>query len=129
MLMETNGCVEGFSNIFMTRKDTSLALKMYTGVSFFLQFDGIGNTANSHPKAGNLFDVKLQAIINLHEARVEVVPVTDIINGINNMHVGHVSPDAVFHLRPVLMFFALSSGSTHVYDESSQGFTPCEEVV
>jgi len=33
----------------------------------YLQFDGIGNAANSHRKVGNLFDVKLQAIHNLHE--------------------------------------------------------------
>src|SRR5208283_5226690 len=28
----------------------------------YLQFDGIGNAANSHRKVGNAFDVKLQAI-------------------------------------------------------------------
>ena len=35
----------------------------------YLQFDGIGNAANAHRKVGNLFDVKLQAIENLHKAR------------------------------------------------------------
>src|SRR5882672_8357826 len=45
----------------------------------YLQFDGIGNAANSHRKVGNLFDVKLQAIHNLHEAGVDIVPVTTII--------------------------------------------------
>jgi uncharacterized radical SAM superfamily Fe-S cluster-containing enzyme len=34
--------------------------------------------------------VKLQAINNLHEAGVEIVPVTTIINGINNEQVGHI---------------------------------------
>jgi uncharacterized radical SAM superfamily Fe-S cluster-containing enzyme len=56
----------------------------------YLQFDGIGNAANSHRKVGNLFDVKLQAIENLHEAGVEIVPVTTIINGINNEQVGRI---------------------------------------
>ncbi len=42
----------------------------------YLQFDGIGNAANSHRKVGNAFDVKLQAIHNLHEAGVDIVPVT-----------------------------------------------------
>src|SRR6202041_1559937 len=42
----------------------------------YLQFDGIGNAAHSHRKVVNLFDVKLQAINNLHEAGVEIVPVT-----------------------------------------------------
>ncbi|MFQ5724302.1 MAG: radical SAM protein, partial [Terriglobia bacterium] len=31
----------------------------------YLQFDGIGNDANSHRQVGNLFDVKLQAIENM----------------------------------------------------------------
>ena len=56
----------------------------------YLQFDGIGNAANSHRRVGNLFDVKLQAIENLYEAGVDVVPVITIINGINNEQVGRV---------------------------------------
>ncbi len=56
----------------------------------YLQFDGIGNAANSHRKVGNLFDVKLQAIENLHAAGVDIVPVTTIINGINNEQVGRI---------------------------------------
>ena len=35
----------------------------------YLQFDGIGNAANSHRRVGNLFDVKLRAIENLHAGR------------------------------------------------------------
>jgi uncharacterized radical SAM superfamily Fe-S cluster-containing enzyme len=34
----------------------------------YLQFDGIGNAANSHRRVGNLFDVKLRAIENLYNA-------------------------------------------------------------
>src|SRR5881398_2715482 len=56
----------------------------------YLQFDGIGNAANEHRMVGNLFDVKLRAIENLHAAGVEIVPVTTIINGINNEQVGAV---------------------------------------
>src|SRR5512146_1918970 len=56
----------------------------------YLQFDGIGNAANSHRKVGNLFDVKLRAIHNLHEAGVDIVPVTTIVNGINNEQVGRI---------------------------------------
>src|ERR1700749_4033163 len=56
----------------------------------YLQFDGIGNEANSHRKVGNAFDVKLQAIHNLHEAGVDIVPVTTIVNGINNEQVGRI---------------------------------------
>ncbi len=56
----------------------------------YLQFDGIGNAANSHRAVGNLFDVKLRAIENLHSAGVEIVPVITILNGINNEQVGAV---------------------------------------
>ncbi|MGE4084095.1 MAG: radical SAM protein [Vicinamibacterales bacterium] len=56
----------------------------------YLQFDGVGNAANSHRRVGNLFDVKLQAIENLHAAGVEIVPVITIVNGVNNEQVGQV---------------------------------------
>ncbi len=56
----------------------------------YLQFDGIGNEANSHRAVGNLFDVKLKAIENLHANGVDIVPVTTIVNGINNEQVGRI---------------------------------------
>src|SRR5712671_3752189 len=56
----------------------------------YLQFDGIGNAANSHRRVGNLFDVKLQAIENLHSAGVDIVPVVTIVNGLNNEQVGRI---------------------------------------
>jgi uncharacterized radical SAM superfamily Fe-S cluster-containing enzyme len=56
----------------------------------YLQFDGIGNAANSHRAVGNLFDVKLRAIENLHSNGVDIVPVITIINGVNNEQVGKV---------------------------------------
>ncbi len=56
----------------------------------YLQFDGIGNDANSHRQVGNLFDVKLRAIENLHEAGIEIVPVTTIVNNVNNDQVGAI---------------------------------------
>src|ERR1700716_3289779 len=56
----------------------------------YLQFDGIGNAANSHRAVGNLFDVKLRAIENLYANGVDIVPVTTIINGINNEQVGRI---------------------------------------
>ena len=56
----------------------------------YLQFDGIGNAANSHRRVGNLFDVKLRAIENLYRAGVDIVPVITIVNGVNNEQVGRV---------------------------------------
>jgi len=56
----------------------------------YLQFDGVGNGPNSHRGVGNLFDVKLQAIENLFNAGVSIVPVITIVNGVNNEQVGRV---------------------------------------
>jgi len=50
----------------------------------------VGNAANSHRAIGNLFDVKLRAIENLHSNGVDIVPVITIINGVNNEQVGRV---------------------------------------
>jgi 7,8-dihydro-6-hydroxymethylpterin dimethyltransferase len=56
----------------------------------YLQFDGIGNDANSHRQIGNLFDVKLRAIENMHQAGIEIVLVVTIVNNVNNDQVGSV---------------------------------------
>jgi uncharacterized radical SAM superfamily Fe-S cluster-containing enzyme len=56
----------------------------------YLQFDGIGNDANSHRQIGNLFDVKLRAINNLHEAGVEIILVVTLVNGVNHDQVGSI---------------------------------------
>jgi uncharacterized radical SAM superfamily Fe-S cluster-containing enzyme len=56
----------------------------------YLQFDGIGNDANSHRQVGNLFDVKLRAIENMHAAGIEIILVTTIVNNLNNDQVGTI---------------------------------------
>src|ERR1700752_2015224 len=56
----------------------------------YFQFDGIGNDANSHRQIGNLFDVKLRALENIHEAGIEIVLVTTIVNNLNNDQVGPI---------------------------------------
>jgi len=56
----------------------------------YLQFDGIGNARNSHRKIGNIFDVKMKAINNMHDAGIEIVLVTTIVNNINNEEVGPI---------------------------------------
>ena len=56
----------------------------------YLQFDGIGNDANGHRQVGNLFDVKLRAIENMHEAGIEIVLVVTIVNNVNNDQVGAI---------------------------------------
>src|SRR6188768_3440801 len=67
----------------------------------YLQFDGIGNAANAHRRVGNLFDVKLRAIENLHAAGVDIVPVTTIVNGVNNEQVGRIIQFALDNPRKI----------------------------
>src|SRR5712671_5519178 len=61
----------------------------------YLQFDGIGNEANSHRKIGNLFDVKLRAIEEMHRAGIDVILVVTVINGVNNDQVGKIIQFAI----------------------------------
>jgi uncharacterized radical SAM superfamily Fe-S cluster-containing enzyme len=73
-------------------KDFNFAKKAAeAGLRFvYFQFDGIGNDANSHRHIGNLFDIKLKAIDNIHKAGTEIVLVTTLINDINNDQVGSI---------------------------------------
>jgi len=78
----------------------------------YLQFDGIGNDANGHRQVGNLFDVKLRAIENMHEAGIEIVLVVTIVNNVNNDQVGAIVKFAMENpkkiafvsFQPVLLF-------------------------
>jgi 7,8-dihydro-6-hydroxymethylpterin dimethyltransferase len=56
----------------------------------YLQFDGLGEEANAHRKVGNLFDVKLRAIENLHAAGIDVVLVVTVVRGTNDDQVGRI---------------------------------------
>jgi 7,8-dihydro-6-hydroxymethylpterin dimethyltransferase len=67
----------------------------------YLQFDGIGNDANSHRQVGNLFDVKLRAIENMHQAGIEIVLVTTIVNNVNNDQVGPIVKFAMENPRKI----------------------------
>ncbi len=95
--------VQAATNGIEFAKDPEFAKKSAeAGLRYaYLQFDGIGNAANEHRKVGNLFDVKLRAIENLHSAGVEIVPVTTIINGINNEQVGRIIQFALDNPRKI----------------------------
>jgi uncharacterized radical SAM superfamily Fe-S cluster-containing enzyme len=84
--------VQAATNGIEFAKDINFARRAYdAGLRYvYLQFDGIGNDANSHRKIGNLFDVKLRAINNLHDSGVDIVLVTTLVNGINNDQVGPI---------------------------------------
>jgi uncharacterized radical SAM superfamily Fe-S cluster-containing enzyme len=61
----------------------------------YLQFDGVGNEVNSHRKVGNLFDVKVRAIENLHAAGIDVILVVTVVGGINDHEVGRIIDFAI----------------------------------
>ncbi|MSP63728.1 MAG: radical SAM protein [Myxococcales bacterium] len=61
----------------------------------YLQFDGTDNPSNAHRKIGNLFDVKLRAIEELHKAKIDIILVVTVINGVNNEQVGKILEFAV----------------------------------
>src|SRR5205085_12262106 len=61
----------------------------------YLQFDGVGNDANAHRKVGNLYDVKLRAIENLHAAGIDVVLVVTVVGGVNDDQVGKIVDFAI----------------------------------
>jgi uncharacterized radical SAM superfamily Fe-S cluster-containing enzyme len=67
----------------------------------YLQFDGVGNENNQHRKVGNLFDVKLKAIENLHKHGVDVTLVTTIINGVNHHQVGDILRFAIANIDKI----------------------------
>jgi 7,8-dihydro-6-hydroxymethylpterin dimethyltransferase len=84
--------VQAATNGIEFAKDINFAYKAAeAGLRYvYLQFDGIGNDANSHRQIGNLFDVKLRAINNIHEAGIEIILVTTLVNGVNNDQVGRI---------------------------------------
>ena len=95
----TNGffAVQCATNGVLFAQDPELAHKAKkAGLRMaYLQFDGVDNASNSHRKIGNLFDVKVRAIENLHAAGVDVILVVTVINGVNNDQVGKIVDFAV----------------------------------
>ena len=67
----------------------------------YLQFDGVGNEHNQHRKVGNLYDVKLRAIENLHKHGIDITLVTTIVNGVNNDQVGDILKFAIANIDKI----------------------------
>jgi 7,8-dihydro-6-hydroxymethylpterin dimethyltransferase len=95
--------VQAASNGIAFAKDPAFAqAAAEAGLRYvYLQFDGIGNAANAHRRVANLFDVKMQAIENLWNAGVDIVPVITIINGVNNEQVGRIIEFALDNPRKI----------------------------
>jgi uncharacterized radical SAM superfamily Fe-S cluster-containing enzyme len=85
-------CVQCATNGIAFAQDPDFAKKAKeAGLRIaYLQFDGVGEEANSHRKVGNLFEVKLRAIENLHAAGIDVVLVMTVVRGVNDDQVGAV---------------------------------------
>jgi uncharacterized radical SAM superfamily Fe-S cluster-containing enzyme len=85
-------CVQCATNGIAFAQDPEFAKKAKeAGLRIaYLQFDGVGEEANSHRKVGNLFEVKLRAIENLHAAGIDVVLVMTVVRGVNDDQVGAV---------------------------------------
>jgi tetraether lipid synthase len=84
----------------------------------YLQFDGVTNEANGHRQVGNLFDVKLRAIEELAKAKIDVVLVTTLVNGVNNDQVG-----------PILKFAIENSDKITVVSFQPVSFTGRDEDI
>ncbi len=56
----------------------------------YFQFDGVTNDANSHRHISNLFDVKQKAIDVMHAAGIDIIPVTTLVNTVNNEQIGPI---------------------------------------
>jgi uncharacterized radical SAM superfamily Fe-S cluster-containing enzyme len=84
----------------------------------YLQFDGVTNESNSHRKVGNLFDVKLRAIENLHRAGIDVVLVVTIVRGVNDHQVG-----------PIIQFAADNADKITVVSFQPVSFTGRDEDI
>jgi uncharacterized radical SAM superfamily Fe-S cluster-containing enzyme len=56
----------------------------------YFQFDGVTNDANSHRHISNLFDVKQRAIEVMHAAGIDILPVTTVVNTVNDHQVGPI---------------------------------------
>ncbi len=67
----------------------------------YLQFDGVGNENNQHRKVGNLYDVRLRAIENLHKYGVDITLVTTIINTVNDHQVGDILRFAIENIDKI----------------------------
>src|SRR5579872_25704 len=90
-------CVQCATNgvRFAQDRDFAVAAKNAGLRLAYLQFDGVTNAANAHRKVGNLFDVKLRAIENLHAAGIDVVLVVTVVKGVNDAQVGPIIDFAI----------------------------------
>ncbi|HEY3822270.1 MAG TPA: radical SAM protein [Polyangiaceae bacterium] len=56
----------------------------------YFQFDGVTNAANGHRHISNLFDVKQRALDVMFEAGIDIIPVTTVVNTVNDDQVGPI---------------------------------------
>jgi len=69
-------------------------------------------TLTATGRSANLFDVKLRAIENMHEAGIEIVLVVTIVNNVNNDQVGTIVKFAMENPKKIA-FRELPAGFVH----------------
>jgi uncharacterized radical SAM superfamily Fe-S cluster-containing enzyme len=113
-------CVQSATNGIRFAQEPGFAQKAKeSGLRLaYLQFDGVTNEANGHRQVGNLFDVKLRAIEELAKAKIDVVLVTTLVNGVNNDQVG-----------PILKFAIENSDKITVVSFQPVSFTGRDEDI
>ncbi len=63
----------------------------------YFQFDGVTNEANAHRQISNLFDAKWLAVERMHDAGIDISPVTTVVNTINDQQVGPILDFVIEH--------------------------------
>ena len=67
----------------------------------YLQLDGTTNESHLHRGAGNLFDVKQQALENIARAGMQTNLQVTVMNGVNNDAVGDIVRFAVMNIEKI----------------------------
>jgi 7,8-dihydro-6-hydroxymethylpterin dimethyltransferase len=63
----------------------------------YFQFDGISNLANRHRHVTNLFDAQVMAMENMAAVGIDIIPVTTVINTVNDQQVGPILEFVIEH--------------------------------
>ena len=84
--------VQAATNGLRFAQDPNFAKQAYdAGLRIaYLQFDGVSNDSNKHRKIENLFDIKCRAIENMHDAGIDIVLVTTLVNTVNDDQIGPI---------------------------------------
>jgi uncharacterized radical SAM superfamily Fe-S cluster-containing enzyme len=94
--------VQAASNgIQFARREFALAAADAGLHTIYLQFDGTDDAVYEYTRGRKLFETKLRALENIHEAGMKVCLVPTIVRGVNNDQVGKILQFAIDNIRVV----------------------------